>query len=55
MLSHICLEIETKVQKVNNVSYQLSPLLTHASIPMETKTKLINSIFIPTLTYQSQT
>ena len=48
-------EIETRIQKANNVSYQLAPLLKHPSIPIETKAKLINSIFIPTLTYQCQT
>ena len=48
-------EIETRVQKANSVSYQLAPLLRHPNIPMETKAKLINSIFIPTLTYQCQT
>jgi hypothetical protein len=30
-------EIETRVQKANNVSFQLCPLLKHPSIPMETK------------------
>ncbi|XP_076059484.1 uncharacterized protein LOC143036121 [Oratosquilla oratoria] len=48
-------EIETRVQKANSVSYQLAPLLKHPNIPIETKAKLINSIFIPTLTYQCQT
>ena len=48
-------EIETRIQKANSVSYQLAPLLKHPNIPMETKAKLINSIFIPTLTYQCQT
>ncbi|KAI8504892.1 hypothetical protein Bbelb_170010 [Branchiostoma belcheri] len=48
-------EIETRVQKANSVSYQLAPLLKHPSIPMETKAKLFNSIFLPTLTYQCQT
>ncbi|XP_076058577.1 uncharacterized protein LOC143035594 [Oratosquilla oratoria] len=41
-------EIKTKVQKANSVSYQLAPLLKHPNIPIETKAKLINSIFIPT-------
>ena len=45
-------EIE-RIQKANNVSYQLAPL--HSDIPMETKSKIINSIFVPTLTYQCQT
>ena len=48
-------EIETRCQKANAVSYQLAPLLRHESIPMSTKAKLINSIFLPTLTYQCQT
>ena len=42
-------------RKQNAVSYQLAPLLKHPSIPMSTKAKLINSIFLPTLTYQCQT
>ena len=48
-------EIENRIQKANNVSYQLAPLLKHSDIPMETKSKIENSIFIPTLTYQCQT
>ena len=48
-------EIETRVQKANNVSYQLAPLLKHPNIPMTTKLQMINTIFIPTLTYQCQT
>ncbi|XP_076057800.1 uncharacterized protein LOC143035112 [Oratosquilla oratoria] len=48
-------EIETRVQKANSISYQLAPFLKHPNIPIETKVKLINSIFIPTLTYQYQT
>ena len=48
-------EVETRVQKANNVSYQLAPLLKHSDIPIEAKAKLIDSIFIPTLTYQCQT
>ena len=48
-------EIETRCQKANAVSYQLAPLLRHDHIPMTTKAKLINSIFLPTLTYQCQT
>ncbi|XP_076065021.1 uncharacterized protein LOC143039055 [Oratosquilla oratoria] len=51
---HLNREIETKVQKANSVSYQLAPLLKHPNIPFETKAKLINSIFISTLTYQCQ-
>ena len=47
-------EIENRMQKANNVSYQLAPLLKHSDIPMETKSKIINSIFLPTLTYQRQ-
>ena len=47
-------EIEAKVQGVNAISYQLSPLLQHHNIPMVTKAMLINSIFLPTLTYQCQ-
>ena len=30
-------------------------VLQHSDIPMETKSKIINSIFLPTLTYQCQT
>ena len=48
-------EIETRCQKANAVSYQLAPLLKHPNIPMSTKAKLINTIFLPTLTYQCQT
>ncbi|XP_076057195.1 uncharacterized protein LOC143034721 [Oratosquilla oratoria] len=44
-------EIETRVEMANSVSYQLDPLLKHPNIPIETKTKLINSIFKPTLTW----
>ena len=48
-------EIENRIQRANNVSYQLAPPLKHSDIPMETKSKIINSIFLPTLTYQCQT
>ena len=48
-------EIESRIQKANNVSYQPAPLLKYYDIPMETKCKIINSIFLPTLTYQCQT
>ncbi|BFZ02435.1 hypothetical protein BsWGS_05474 [Bradybaena similaris] len=48
-------EIETRCQKANIVTYQLSPLLKHPVISMKTKRQLINSIFIPTLYYQCQT
>ena len=48
-------EIENRIKKANNVSYQLAPLLSHSDIPVETKSKIINSIFLPTLTYQCQT
>ena len=52
---HLNREIKTRVQKANSVSYQLAPLLRHPNIPIEIKAKLIESIFKPTLTYQSQT
>ncbi|KAI0231143.1 Serine/threonine-protein phosphatase 4 catalytic subunit [Lamellibrachia satsuma] len=39
-------EVETRVQKANNVSYQLAPLLKHPNIHIETKAKLINSIHL---------
>ena len=48
-------EIENTIQKANNVSYQLAPLLKHSDIPMGTKSKIINSIFTPSLKYQCQT
>ena len=50
-------EIENRIQKANNVSYQLTPLPkhSHSDIPMEAKSTIINSIFVPTLTYQCQT
>ena len=51
-----CLEIvRNRAQKANVVSYKLALLLKHTSIPMETKAKLINSIFTRTLTYRCQT
>ena len=36
-------EIENGIQKANNVSYQVAPLLKHSDIPMETKSKIISS------------
>ena len=48
-------DIVERIQKANNVSYQLASLLKHSDIPMDTKSKIINSIFAPTLTYQCQT
>ena len=47
-------KIENRIQRANNVSYQLAPLLKLSDIPMETKFKIINSILVPTLIYQSQ-
>ena len=43
-------EIEARCKKANSVSYQLAPLLKHPSISTSTKVKLINAIFLPTLT-----
>ena len=37
------------------ITYQLTPVLKHPAIPVETKRQIINAIFIPTLCYQSQT
>ncbi len=48
-------EIETRCQKANAITYQLALLLKHPNICLSTKAKLINTIFIPTLTYQCQT
>ena len=48
-------EIETRCQKANTVTYQLSPLLLHPKIKMEIKKQIISTIFIPTLCYQCQT
>lgn len=48
-------EIEARIQKASNVNYQLTPILKHRNIPLETKKKIINAIFVPTLCYQSQT
>jgi hypothetical protein len=48
-------EIEARTQSANAVLHQISPLLQHANIPMTTKARLINSTFIPSLTYQCQT
>ena len=47
-------EIEIRCQKANAVNYQLAPLLKHPSISTNTKAKLVNAIFLPTLTYQCQ-
>ena len=45
-------EVEISVQKVISVSYMLAPLLKHPNIPIQTKAKLMNSIFcISTSTY----
>ena len=52
---HLNREIETRVQKVNSVSYQLVPFLRHPNDPIEIKPKLIEPISRPALTYQSQT
>ena len=48
-------EIENRIQKANNVTYQLAPLLKHSDIPMKTKSKIIHSFFLLTLTYMCQT
>ena len=48
-------EIETRVQKANQVLYQLAPLLQHRAIDMKTKRQLISAIFVPTLCYECQT
>ncbi|GFR65799.1 cyclin-dependent kinase 9 [Elysia marginata] len=48
-------EIEVRCQKANSISYQFAPLLKNESIPIATKAKLVNSIFLTTLTYQCQT
>ena len=48
-------EIETRIQQANNITYQLTPILKHPAIPVETKRQIINAIFIPTLCYQGQT
>ena len=47
-------EIQNRIQKANNVSYQLAPLLKYPAIPMETTSTIINSIFISTLTDKFQ-
>ena len=52
---HIDRQIETRIQKANAVAWQLAPLLSHKNIPLNLKSQLINSIFLPTLTYQYQT
>ena len=43
------------MQKANAVTYQLAPLLRHPKISQAAKQQMINSTFIPTLCYQSQT
>jgi hypothetical protein len=48
-------EIETRIQQANKVNYQLTPILKHPTIQIETKRQIINAIFIPTLGYQCQT
>ncbi len=48
-------DIETRCQKANAITYQLTPLLKHPKICLSAKAKLINTIFIPTLNYQCQT
>jgi hypothetical protein len=48
-------EIEARTQKANAVSYQLTPLLKHPHISKKAKQQMFNSIFLPTLCYQSQT
>ena len=45
-------EIENRIQKAKNVSYHLAPPLKHSDVTMETKSKIINSNFVPTFTYQ---
>ncbi|CAL1533676.1 unnamed protein product, partial [Lymnaea stagnalis] len=47
------IEMETRVQRANALGYQIAPLLLrHLRIKMalESKVRLINVIFIPTLT-----
>ena len=46
-------EIETRIQKAKIIC-QIAPLLTNQHIEMSVKRQIINSIFIPTLTYQCQ-
>ena len=48
-------EIGARIQRANAVTYHLSPTLQHCNIPMDTKAKLINSVFLPMLTFQCQT
>ena len=48
-------EIEIRCKKANAVNYQLVPILKHPRFSTSTKAKLINSMFLPTLTYQCQT
>ena len=48
-------EIKNGIQKASNVSYRLAPLLKHPYIPIETKSKIRNSIIVAILTYQCQT
>lgn len=48
-------EIDARIQKANHVNYQLTPILKHQHVPIETKRQLINTIFLPTLCYQAQT
>lgn len=48
-------EIENRIQKASNVSYQIAPLLRHPCINMHIKMQLIKALFVPTLCYQCQT
>ena len=48
-------DIETRIQKANNVSYELTAILRHQKTPLETKKQLINAVFTSTLCYQAQT
>ncbi|BFZ10788.1 hypothetical protein BsWGS_13827 [Bradybaena similaris] len=48
-------EIDIRCNKANQVLGQISPILQHAAVPLSTKKLIIQSIFIPTFSYQCQT
>jgi len=41
-------EIETRIQKANNINYQTAPILKHQNVTMQTKKKLIDALHYAT-------
>src|ERR1700729_2668637 len=48
-------EIEHRCSKARQILGQLTPILKHKHVNIDTKRTLYNTIFIPTLCYQCQT